>query len=678
MTSNEANQAASDPVPATAAVGGDPLAREALARARRTRFWSRLMLMGIGVSIVATIARVAQLKTDPDPRLVDSMLHNDGTPIQYLRRMQPQPRGTIFDRRGQVIAMDVPGRRLFVDPRHIYREAMKAAERAQKDHERKAAKARKEGTELPPLELSLDPVGDAISAIAARLGENPQPMLAAVSKRVPASLQTLRANATDEEIAKLPRYVVLKPELTDGDLEALRGLRLAGVSVEEIPLREYPFENRAAALVGTVGTDHNGLGGMERRFEKTLDSNPGSVVRLVDNRKQTIAVPADGVRPGKPGAAIQLSIDMNIQATVEQVLDEFVGSTNAAAGRCVLVDVETGEILAMYDTLRTNTGRSPIAVDPDRLRDASFGRNRCVTDPYEPGSTFKPFVWAWVTKLGKLRPESTLDLPTAGGLIVRDGKASRLIRDVKYYGRSTWKQVLERSQNAGMATAAMRISKSDMQQALSTFGFGLRTKCGLAGETAGIITSKKAWTMAYTQCSVAIGQEIGVTPVQMVRAFTAFCRDGSIVDLTLERLAPNQRPHTVDAVPEPVALMTRDAMRGVLTEGTGRRAEAIAKYEMFGKSGTAQLPKKTASGKNIGYYEDRYVSSFIAAAPFKQPKIAVVVVIEDPDKYLLGANNYGGGAIAGPAAAHITNAVLEYMGIPPDRVEKDASKMAAR
>jgi cell division protein FtsI (penicillin-binding protein 3) len=374
---------------------------------------------------------------------------------------------------------------------------------------------------------------------------------------------------------------------------------------------------------------------------------------------------------------VQLSIDMNVQAILEEVHRRLRrqhqrGEPPAA----FVVDVDTGEILAMYDTLRTHTGRSPIAVDKDRAVHPAFGRNRCVTDPYEPGSTFKPFVWSWVTMLGKFRPESTLNLPTAGGLVVRDGKASRLIRDVKYYGLSTWKQVLERSQNAGMATAAMRMTKAQMQEALKTFGFGTRTNCGLPGETVGIITPPKAWTMVYTQCSVAIGQEIGVTPVQMARAFTAFCRDGSLVELTLERLPPNQGPKAKRVLPEPVALATRDAMRGVLTEGTGRKAEAIARYEMFGKSGTAQLPKKTATGRNIGYYEDRYVSSFIAGAPYKQPRIVVLVVMEDPDKYKLGANRYGGGAIAGPATAEITNAVLEYMGIPPDKA-LDESKVAA-
>ncbi len=672
---NEATARPSSPSHGADRAGGDPILREQRSRARRTRIWSALMLSVVGLSIVATIARVAQLKTDADPRLVDAMQHNDGTPMQYLRSVQSEPRGPIFDRRGQMVAIDVPGYRLFADPRHIYREAMKAADKAQKKHDRLAEKAKKDGKPAPELEISLDPFADAVATIANRLGQSPDAMMKEMLRRVPPELRTLRADATDEQLAKLPRYVVLRETLADTELEALHGLRLTGVGIEEHPIREYPFGARASSLIGIVGTEHDGLGGVERRYNKTLDGSPGSMVRLVDNRNQTIAVPSDGVLPGRPGDPVQLSIDMNVQEIVEKVLDDYVVNTNSAAARSVVVDVDTGEILAMYDTLRMDTGRSPIAVDKDRLKHPAFGRNRCVTDPYEPGSTFKPFAWSWATMLGKFRPESVLSLPTAGGLIVRDGKSSRLIRDVKYYGLSTWKQVLERSQNAGMATAAMRMTKAQMQEAIRSFGFGTKTHCGLAGETAGIVTPPSAWTMVYTQCSVAIGQEIGVTPVQMARAFTTFCRDGSLVELTLQRLAPSQNPVTRRVLPEPVALATRDAMRGVLTEGTGKKAEAIARYEMFGKSGTAQLPKKTATGKNIGYYEDRYVSSFIAGAPFKQPRIVVLVVMEDPDKYRLGANRYGGGAIAGPAAAEITNAVLEYMGIPPDKTV-DASKVA--
>ncbi len=642
------------------------LAEQSLLRSRNARRWSTVMLSVVGISLIATIARVSQLKTDPDSRLHNAMVHDDGTPIQYLTRPQQQPRGVVYDRRGQVIAMDVPGYRLYCDPRHIYREAMKAAEKAQKKNERLAHDAKKSGKPMSEVEISLDPFGDAIMTVASRMGERPDLMLKEVLDRVPANLRTLRADATDEELATIPRYVILKKDLPDPQLELLHGLRVAGVSVEEKQVRVYPFENTAASLIGMVGADHNGLGGMEHRFEKTLASTPGEVVRLVDNRNQTIAVPADGFRPGAAGDAIQLSIDMNVQAIVEQNLNEAVDAANAGGGRCIVVDVETGEILAMFDTLRGNTGRSPIGVDPSRALHPAFGRNRCITDPYEPGSTFKPFVWSWVTKLGIFTSSSELATPSAGGLVVRDGKSSRLIRDVKYYGRSTWKKVLEKSMNAGMSIAAMRMNKSQMQEALNAFGFGHRTNCGLPGETAGIVTPPKRWTMIYTQCSVAIGQEIGVTPVQMIRAFTTFCRDGSLVELTLQRLAPTVAPMAKRVLPEAVALETRDAMRGVLTEGTGKKAEAVARYQMFGKSGTAQLPN--ARG---GYHQDRYISSFIAGAPFEQPRIAVLVVIEDPDKYRLGANQYGGGAIAGPVAAHIVNEVLEYMGIPPDMLTPD-------
>lgn len=642
-------------------IGVTTPAQQALLRARNARRWSAVVLSVVSLSLVATVARVAQLKTNPSERLVDAMEHRDGTPMQFLKRTQHQPRGTVYDRRGQVVAMDVPGYRLFADPRHIYREAIKAAEKSAKRQARQSKDGAKSDGPAAELAISLDPFGDAVTTIAARLGQRPDAMLKEILDRVPAKLHLLQTDATDADLATLPRYVVLKKELQDAEVEQLHGMRIAGIAVEETQVRVYPFGMTAASLVGVVGAEHTGLGGMEHRHESTLKSNDGQIVRLVDNRGQTIAVPADGFRPGAPGEDVQLSIDMNIQAIVESALGETVDVANAGGGRCIVVDVETGEILAMYDVLRKNTGRSPIGVDPARSLHPAFGRNRCVTDPYEPGSTFKPFVWSWVTKLGKLSPESILATPSAGGLVVRDGKSSRLIRDVKYYGPSTWKRVLEKSMNAGMSIAAMRMTKAQMQEAVSTFGFGHKTNCGLPGETAGIVTKPKDWTMVYTQCSIAIGHEIGVTPVQMIRAFTAFCRDGSMVELSLHRMSQTVAPEATQVVPESIAHVTRDAMRGVLTEGTGKKAEAEARYQMFGKSGTAQLPKKSG-----GYHQDRYISSFVAGAPYDQPRIAILVVIEDPDKYRLGANQYGGGAIAGPTAARIANEVLEYMGIPPD------------
>lgn len=633
-------------------------APSAVEQHRRISLCAGIVIGAVACGLLATVVRVVQLKVAPEPRLVDAMQRADGSPIQYVRRSEPQPRGVVFDRRGQVVAMDVPGYRLYIDPRHIWRESANRLERLEREGRRAAAR----GRTAPSIELSLDPISDAVVAAAERIGESPQGMLREVHARVPSDLLMLRGGTDALDLQRLPRYIVLKDRLSDAEVERFRGARIPGVGIEDRPVRVYPFGRVAASLIGMVGAEHKGLAGIEFRREQSLKPSAGSIVRLVDNRNQTIAIPADGYVPGEPGASVQLSIDMVIQEIVEKTLDELAESANAGGVRCMVVDVATGEILAMYDRLRTKTGRSPIAVDPGRSLHPALGRNRCVTDPYEPGSTFKAFIWSYATKLGKARPDDVLDTPAAGGHVVSDGRSSRLIRDVKYYGRSTWRQVLERSMNAGMAIVAMRMSKKEMQDALKTFGFGERTGCGVPGETAGQVTSPRKWSMVYTQCSVAIGQEIGVTVAQMARAFTAFCRDGTMVELSLERIAPDAAPRARRALPEPVALATRDAMRGVLTEGTGKRAERVAIYEVFGKSGTAELPKP----RGLGYHKDRYVSSFIAGAPFRDPKIAVIVVVDDPDKHKLGYGNYGGGAVAGPVAVRIINEVLQYLGVPAD------------
>lgn len=646
--------------------GRDPLVEQ---RARRLAGWSAALLGAVGIGLVATAVRVVQLKVAPEPRLVAAMERRDGSPIHHVRRPERQPRGVVFDARGQVIAMDVPSHRLFMDPRLAWREAASRLERAER--ERRRAEAR--GGVPPEIELSLDPIGDAVVAAAERIGESPERMLREVMSRIPADLLTLRAGVDEADLARIPRYVVLKDRLEDAQVERLRGARIVGIGVEDRPHRVYPFGRVAASLIGFVGAEHTGLGGVEFRKERSLRPSPGQLVRLVDNRNQTIAIPADGYRPGEAGESVQLSIDMVVQELVEKIVDELAETANAGGARCMVVDIETGEILAMYDTLRRNTGRSPIATDPGRAIHPALGRNRCATDPYEPGSTFKSFVWAYATKLGKVRPEDRLATPSAGGHVVSDGRSSRVIRDVKYYGPSTWREVLERSMNAGMSIVAMRMTKKEMQDAVRVFGFGTRTNCGVPGESAGQVTAPRDWTMVYTQCSVAMGHEIGVTVAQMLRAFTAFCRDGTMVELSLERLPREREPKARRVLPEAVALATRDAMRGVLLEGTGRRANAFAMYEVFGKSGTAQLPK----ARGGGYHDDRYVSSFIAGAPFDRPKIAVLVVVDDPDKHRLGHNRYGGGAIAGPAAVRIVNETLQYLGVPALKAVEPDERMRA-
>ena len=201
----------------------------------------------------------------------------------------------------------------------------------------------------------------------------------------------------------------------------------------------------------------------------------------------------------------------------------------------------------------------------------------------------------------------------------------------------TWRRVLVKSLNSGMAIVAERMPSELMRSCVQRFGFGQRTGCGIAGETAGLVTPASSWT-SYSQVSVAMGHEIGVTPLQMVRGFSAFARDGTLPSLRL--LAQGDvSPVEQRAIEPSTALFVREILEEVMTDGTGRASQSD-QYRLFGKSGTAQLPRVEGGG----YHEDRYISSFIAGAPFDKPQVVVLCVIDDPDRSL-GA--WYGGRVAG-------------------------------
>ena len=285
-----------------------------------------------------------------------------------------------------------------------------------------------------------------------------------------------------------------------------------------------------------------------------------------------------------------------------------------------------------------------------------------MTDPFEPGSIFKPFVWGWAIDLGKARANETIRLPD-GPLTVTDGRARRTIREAhtSSYGTKSWHDCLTKSVNAGMATVALRMSTQEMKDCLSSFGFGMRTGIGLGGESAGILPPADEWTnRTRAQVSVSFGQGVAVTPLQLMHAFTAFCRDGTMVPLALEPRDPRAQVVSRRALGESSAFVTREVMEDVIRQGTGKKLKDILRYTAFGKSGTAQLVNPKG-----GYYDGRYISSFIIGAPMEDPKIAVLVTIEDPDK-VRTKGSYGGGALAGPCSAHIVNGTLEYLGVPTD------------
>jgi len=581
------------------------------------------------VALALTTLRVVQLKVAPSPRL------EPAAGMRTSVRKEIAQRGEVLDRRGRPIAMSLVGYRLYCDPAFIYETGWDKA---------RAAAKRQPGTEA-----SCDPFRDAAAALAPVLKVPPQ-----------AIQELLRSNAER-------RYLVLAKDVDEAQVDALRTMDIDGVGLETKLVREYPAEGLAAQLVGKVGAEHKGQAGVEFAFERELAPVDGRVKALRDAFGRTLWINRDDFVPGDPGQDVRLTLDLAVQEIAERHLGAMVEKANAGGGRLIVMDAANGDILAMADVLQERPGWKEATRDPSRRIHPSLGRNRNFTDPYEPGSTFKSFVWARATELGAARPSEVIPLPN-GPYVTSFGRA---IRDVKYPGSVPWKTVLVKSLNGGMAQVAMRLKHQDLQRMVADFGFGQKVAIGVPGESSGIVTPSGKWSN-YTQTSVAMGHEIAVTPIQMVRAFSAFARpDGTMVQPRL--VLPRGTAGEVPGVPskrviDPKVLAeAKDAMQDVVEAGTARKAQS-EHYRMYGKTGTAEL---SIPGQK-GYDRDRYTASFIAASPFENPRIVVLGIIDDPDKR--SKAGHFGGSIAGPVVRDVVDETLQYLGVPYDQAPKVAKK----
>ncbi|MDP7009521.1 MAG: penicillin-binding protein 2 [Phycisphaerales bacterium] len=552
----------------------------------------------VSCTFAASFYRVVTLKLNPPVVLLQTAEDTNST-INHLAT-----RGSLLDRRGRILAGSRVGYRLFVDPSMTEDPAQLALELGEK-------------LSLPPAEIE---------------------------RKIRQREHT--------------KYAVVVDLLEYWQVEVIRNSTYKNIGLEQRLVRSYPHGNTVASLVGLVGTEHTGLAGLEYALNDSLGGESGVLIRQRDIRKQTLWVDPENYKKKTDGEDIRLTIDVVIQEIATNHLQEAVVRCNAGGGRVVVLDPTTGDILAMRDILNPRENWTQEVADPARESDPRLGRNRCVSDPYEPGSTFKPFIWSTATELGKAQIDEVLPTPTAG--TPYQTASGRVIRDAHYYGPSSWQKVLIKSMNSGMAIVADRLSEQEMQQAISNFGFGTPTFVGLGGETSGIVTSPQHWD-SYTQASVAMGHEIAVTPVQMVQAFSAFARDGSIPQLQILASKGKSIPILKQAITPEIATLTREIMGKVMTEGTGRNSQSDL-YDLFGKSGTAQLPKADGTG----YFEDRYISSFIAGAPMQEPALVVVCVIDDPDKSIA----HYGGVVAGPVVRNIIDDTLDYLGVPPSKPQQ--------
>ncbi len=427
-------------------------------------------------------------------------------------------------------------------------------------------------------------------------------------------------------------------------------LNLKGVYRIPESRRFYPKGNLMGHILGFSGMDNQGLSGIERAYDNQLK---GSEIRFVVERdalgRSVMPIGSRYVRPDH-GADIQLTIDEVIQYHVEQQLDLAMKETGALTGTVVVMQPHTGEILAM--AVRPD-------FDPNRIKKyrADRFRNRVISDPFEPGSTMKVFVAGLALESGVVTLDESIYCEK-GRMPMRGGA----MHDSHPHEQLTFAQVLSKSSNIGTAKVAMRLGKEKLHNGLTRFGFGQPTGLDMPGESSGILPQPDKWS-ARSLASIAIGQELAVTPLQIVRAASAVANGGWLMKPYVVRWI-RQGDETIYTEPqrirrvlsEDVAARLRQALVAVTEKGGTAPKGAVPGFDVAGKTGTAQK----ASTTRRGYAKGKYVASFLGMVPADNPALVMLVVLDEPQ-----GRKYYGGSVAAPVFRAISERVLPYLDVQP-------------
>ena len=438
-------------------------------------------------------------------------------------------------------------------------------------------------------------------------------------------------------------FVYVARQADPAQAAALQRMKLPGFGFYPEERRNYPQRSVAAQVLGYVGTDGNGLSGLELQFDTELAGRTGKETVVKDPSGQVIDVQNE--QPEIPGKNVYLTLDHSIQANAEEVLRETVHKWSAKSASAIVLDPRTGAILAMATQPGYDANRFPSV--PSDLQ-----RNRTITDTYEPGSTFKLMTVAGALSERIVSPTTRFTLPYQ--LHVAD----RIIHDAEERGTVNYSvaQILAHSSNIGAITLAEMLGRTRLSSWISKFGFGRTTGVDFPGESPGIVLPPDKWS-GSTIGNVPIGQGIAVTPVQMAAAYAAIANRGvwsrpHLVDHVAGGGRPslNHRRLVAPRIAKQLMMMLKD----VVAEGTGMYA-AMPGYQVAGKTGTAQKPD--ASG---GYATGRYVASFVGIVPASRPRFVILVTVDEPRGAIWG------GVVAAPAFQQIARFDLQYLEVPPD------------
>ena len=553
----------------------------------------RLVLLVLALMVGAIAWRIVDLQVF-DQRFLQA--HGDARSVRHIPI--PAHRGLITDRNGEPLAVSTPVTTLWAN-----------------------------GKELQSGKAKWD-------TLAAALGQEPK----AFSVR-------LQANAERE-------FMYLVRGLTPEQGQRILDLQVPGVYGIEEFRRFYPAGEVVAHVVGFTDIDDRGREGMELAFEDWLAGVPGKRQVLKDRRGRLIK-DVQVAQNAKAGKALALSIDLRLQYLAHRELRNALQEFGAKAGSLVMVDVRTGEVLAMVNqpTYNPNNRRN--------LQPAAM-RNRAMIDVFEPGSTMKPFSMSAALESGRWKPSDTVDV-SPGTLQI--GKYT--IRDVsRSTGPLSLTEILIKSSNVGMSKIAFDIGGQSIFEVMQQVGLGQDTGLGFPGERIGNLPNHREWRKAET-ATLSYGYGLSVTAVQLAHAYSVLANNGRSTHLSLARV--DRQPDSVQVIPEAIAITLQGMLQQVIDAPGGAYRAKVPGYHVAGKSGTA----RKASVGSRGYKDNAYRALFAGFGPVSDPRIAVAIVIDEPSQ-----GGYYGGLISAPVFGKVMAGALRLMNIAPDNLPEPQTAAA--
>lgn len=524
-------------------------------------------------------------------------------------------RGVIYDRNNVPLAISTPIMKVVIDPRDYF-ETKQTFEEVTADLKKQPNSAKLK-YQLPKKNLNLDELADAVGIDRAELKKN------------------LNAHPRS-------RYLVLKKEVPPAQAELIAERNFAGVYTEKTYKRYYPQPQSNAQIIGMTNSEGTGIEGLEMQLNDRLSGTDGAQTIVRDKHGNRLKSP-EVIKQVTPGQDIHLSIDSRLQYILYRELTAAGVTNNARSASAIAVDVKTGEILAMGSWPSYNPN------DKDGLNNKDAMRNRGAVDMFEPGSTMKPFTVAAALESGKYTPNTVIST-SPGSMRI----GNHTIRDTHNYGSLTVTGVIIKSSNVGSAKIALSMPYSTLPTFFKRMGFGQRSAVKFPGESSGLILPPSKWNVSEVG-TMAYGYGLNATILQLAQAYAVLANHGVKHDLSLYKLDQKPKGEQVLApkIADDVVLMLEQV---TMPGGTARQA-VIPGYRVGGKTGTAHKLRPD----HRGYSQTEYRALFAGVAPISDPRLAIIVVVENPQ------GQYYGGLVAAPVFAKIMQESLRLLDVPLDK-----------